>query len=96
MTHDECMSHMNLNHDIRFHHTYKGAKINDLYIIPELGNEANMLRQSILGTFNLAPYLDLSLTVYAVYNKEELDNGEIKFEYGLLDVVVDDLDDNSW
>ena len=96
MTYEECLAQAKLEYDVLFHHTYKGSKINGFYIVPEIGNVTNMLQQSILEKFNLSMYLDLPLRIYAVYNQVILNENDITFDYELLDVVLGNLDDNSW
>lgn len=96
MKYEECLTQANLEYDVLYLHTYKGSKLNGFYIVPEIGNVRNMIHQSILGKFNLAMYLDLPLNIYAVYNQVQLNENEVAFDYEELDVVVDNLDDNSW
>jgi hypothetical protein len=95
MKYQECLAQAKLEYGVLYHHTYKGSKLNGFYIVPEIGNVRNMIHQSILGKFNLAMYLDLPLNIYAVYNQVELNENEVTLDYEQLDVVVDNLDDNS-
>ena len=96
MGYEECLTQANLEYDILYHPTNKGSKLNGFYIVLEIGNVRYMIHQSILGKFNLAMYLDLPLNIYSVYNQVQVNENQVAFDYGQLDIVVDNLDDNSW